>query len=926
MNRSFLSKWPLAIPLIFCLLFVPTGVSRLHAQGGAGSIHGTVVDQSGHVIKGATVAVLSEAREAGKAVSNAEGKFDIAELPGGSYTVEISASGFSTVERSVSITAGANELAPVALSIASVSEEVTVEAEADNSLAAQLAPVKSLLDAGSARTEITSNYVSEYTSPVTDFADIIQAAPGTVSYTTNGIGNGQAKIFFRGFVDDDYSMTWDGVPFNDSNDPSHHSWAYVPAAAIGHVDFDRSPGTASDIGTSNFGGTIHFFSPEMSNDAHIRAEGTYGSFNTYQFLADINSGSFWHNKAHFWLNGDYQSSDGYQTFSPKQDEAITAKFDYKFSDRTYLSLIATDIILDAFNNNDPTRRQLFNHGDNYLYENNAVNPDGTPNAQYWRYSVYHVPSFFDVVTFNHEFSKGWKLDTKSYAYGYSNHQHYQNATDNDLKTNPAVGITSTIEEKVGGPDQPGWVTTKTTTTGGTTQVTTSSPTPTGINKLNQYGRGGEIVGLSYATKWGVFRTGSWYELTDTMRQQIYTDPLTWVDSPYLNDIKFHEHFFTHAVQPYVEFQLVSVPDLTLTVGVKSAFFRMYLNQYADGRTIGPLNCSVTTTTVSGNTTTTVPTLASACTTITTHAQNYNSILPSVEANYRLNSVASIYGQYGRGSIAPFSNVFDTTGAQTAVTPPPTLADTYQAGTVVKLNRLAFDMDAYHIHFQNTYSTYTDTTGSPSANPDYGMSYFYATPNSDTNGFEAEGNVAVSHALSFNANGTFGAAKYEAYAGAPAVLNASGVQITPAVAPSASSWVAATPHDTESVGMTYQQRGLDFGIFGKRIGSRWADIKTFHQVIPEDAFWMNNLFVNYNIRGNSIFDGSKVKLSINNLFDDHSIVAISAANDATLYNGVVGTKVTQSKQLYSPSWNDSIEKQAGRSIMITVQFGLTRHER
>ena len=180
---------------------------------------------------------------------------------------------------------------PVALSVASVSEEVTVEAEADTSIAAQLAPVKSVLDAGSARTEITSNYVSEYTSPVTDFADIIQAAPGTVSFTTNGIGNGQAKIYFRGFVDDDYSMTWDGVPFNDSNDPSHHSWAYIPAAAIGHVDFDRSPGTASDIATSNFGGTIHFFSPELSDEAHVRVEGTYGSWNTYQILGDINSGA-----------------------------------------------------------------------------------------------------------------------------------------------------------------------------------------------------------------------------------------------------------------------------------------------------------------------------------------------------------------------------------------------------------------------------------------------------------------------------------------------------------------------------------------------------------------------------------------------------------------------------------------------------------
>ena len=40
--------------------------------------------------------------------------------------------------------------------------------------------------------------------------------------------------------------------------------------------------------------------------------------------------------------------------------------------------------------------------------------------------------FFDIITFNHDFGKGWKLDTKTYTYGYSNHQHYQNATDNDL--------------------------------------------------------------------------------------------------------------------------------------------------------------------------------------------------------------------------------------------------------------------------------------------------------------------------------------------------------------------------------------------------------------------------------------------------------------------------------------------------------------
>lgn len=897
MNFRILKKWPLATSLVVCLLAVCAGASRVRAQENAGAIQGSVVDASGQVIKDAAVAIASELQVERRVVTGADGKFSVTGLPAGTYTVEVSAPGFATlVQHNVAVAAGATQQVPVKLKIASVSEEVTVEAEGDPSIAAQLAPVKSVLDTGSARTEITSNYVSEYTTPVTDFADIIQAAPGTVSYTTNGIGNGQAKIFFRGFVDDDYSMTWDGVPFNDSNDPSHHSWAYVPAAAIGHVDFDRSPGTASDIGTSNFGGTIHFFSPKLTNEAHARAEVTYGSWNTRQFLGDISSGAFWHGKAHLWINGDYQNSDGYQTWSPKNDVAVTAKFDYKLSDRTYLSVIGTDIILDAWNNNDPSRRQLFHYGDNYLYDGNAVNLDGKPNAQYWKYSVYHVPSFFDVVTFDHDFGSKWKLDSRTYTYGYSNHQHYQNLTDNDLVTSsdPTVGLSSPIEEVVGGTDQPGW---------------TVGKTPTGVDKLNQYARGGEIAALSYATKWGVFRTGSWYELTDTMRQQIYTDPLTWIDSPYLNDIKFHEHFFTHAIQPYAEIQIVSIPDLTLTVGVKDAFFRMNLTQYADGHTIGQLSCPTTT-----------GTLASSCTATTQHSQNYNSILPSVEANYRVTSNASLYAQYGRGSIAPFSSVFDTTGAETAVTPPPTIADTYQGGTVLKFNRFVFDGDVYHIHFKNTYSTYTDTT---QGDADYGMTFNYANPDSDTNGFEAEGNYAVTRNLAFNANGTFGSAKYEAGFGSPAVLDPNnGDIITPAVAPTPAAWVANTPHDTESMGMTYQQKGVDFGIFGKRVGSRWNDIKSFHQTIPMDAFWMNNLFLNYNVK-RSMFAGSKIKLSINNLFDDHSIVNTSAANDATLYNGVTGTKVKQSLQLYSPSWNDSIQKQAGRSIMLTVQLGLTR---
>jgi iron complex outermembrane receptor protein len=297
-----------ALALALFLLWMP--VTRAGAQQAGAKIDGTVTDASGKSLVGASVTVKdTEGNAVQRGLTNGSGAYAFANVATGRYELTVSATGFATEEKAIAVD-GKDQTVGFKLQVASVAEEVVVEAEDNSSLAVQSAPVKSLLDAASARTEITSTYIAEYTTPVTDFADIIQAAPGTVSYTTNGVGNGQAKFFFRGFVDDDWTMTWDGVPFNDSNDPSHHSWAYVPAAAIGYVDFDRSPGTASDVGPSNFGGSIHFFSPKLEDASHVHAEVTTGSWNTIQVLGDINSGAFLKGRAHFWLNGDYQSSDG----------------------------------------------------------------------------------------------------------------------------------------------------------------------------------------------------------------------------------------------------------------------------------------------------------------------------------------------------------------------------------------------------------------------------------------------------------------------------------------------------------------------------------------------------------------------------------------------------------------------------------------
>ncbi len=848
MNISVLHKWRIATHLFVCLALVLAGTSLIQAQS-TGSIQGTIVDPRGQAAVGVSVAVSSADKVERTLVTGADGRFTVHDLAPGAYTVEVSGTGFSTEHRRAVVSAGTSAELSVRLALASVSEEVTVEAEADTSIASQLSPVKAVLDAGSARTEITSQYVNEYTSPVTDFSDIIQAAPGTVSWSNNGIGNGQAKIYFRGFVDDDYTMTWDGVPFEDANDPSHHSWAYVPAPAIGYVDFDRSPGTASDMGPANFGGSIHLFSPKLGDTMAFRAEESYGSWNTQQYLGEFNSGLFGgkNPKSNLWFEGHHQTSDGYLTNSPQVRTAASLKFNYKVSDQTNFTLIGTSILVDANTpNNDATRQQIQDHGDNYLLDANHFNPDGTLNGNYYRYYTYHVPTNFEIATLTSDLGRGWRAESKTYTYSYSNHQHYQNDQTTDLlastPTEAAVNATS------------------------------------GIDKMNQYNRIGEIANVSYASRFGVFRTGGWWELTPTDRYQIKSNPDTWVDAPGIKNIKFHENFNITTVQPFAEFQLVAIPRVTITAGIKDAYFHFWLKQFADGKTVGSLN---------GNA-------------YVTNTANYNSWLPSLEANFRIRNNWSVYGQYGRGSIVPFSSVFDVTGAQVAVTPPPTIASTYQGGTVLKLNHLSVDGDFYHIHFVNQYSSFT-----PSSGPDAGFSFYYATPPSNTNGVEAEGNLYIARGISLFMNGTFGEAKYEASPGTAATGT------SPAVPASPSAWVASAPHDTESTGLTYQKKSWDVGFFSKRVGTRWNDDGAFHQVVPLDAFWMNNLFFNYTIRSESRFDQSKIKLSFNNLFDSHDVVTIGPANS-----------VSNSLVTYTPSPLDTLQQLPGRSVMATFQLGFS----
>ncbi|MFC5862726.1 TonB-dependent receptor [Acidicapsa dinghuensis] len=865
--------------LIFCWLTF--GFSLAAQQpADAASIAGTVVDTRGAVIPHATVSVNSQdTGKTAKAETDSSGHFTISGLTEGRYTLTAAAPGFGmTVEKDLLASAQPAGIT-VTLNVGSVSQDVRVSAIAGDSVAAQQALSQNSLDAEVPMSEIGSKFIQEFTPGTTDYSEIVNIAPGTISYNSNGVGLGQGTIYFRGFIDGDFNVTWDGIPEGDTNNFTHHSWVWFPGPWIGSVQFDRSPGTASTIGPATYGGSINLFSPDVPTEQSVQGEATYGSFNTLLVDGKYSPGMLGPKKnIGLTLDVHRLTSDGFESFNYIERTAGDIKVLYKLSDNT--TITGYSGVIHLFSNApnvSPYRAQIGAYGWNYMMETN----DPT-SAFYQAYNRNLIPTDFEYVGVHSTLSHGWFLEVKPYTYSYNNAQYYPNDPSGDT-----TGLAT-------GPDgSSGWITPASCSTvadGGTLTVApypgatpppgvTYSKLPCAVDKLNSYRKYGETSTVSQSSKYGIFRAGVWYEWSKSNRYQIPSDPLTGYDQPVPN---FHEYYWINNYNPFAEYEWHATPKLTVTAGFKYAYYTFALQQFADdGKVVGAL--------------------PNGATSVSTE-RGFGASLPSASANYRLTNNWSVYGDFGKGDEIPPSSLWDVAGGgpEVGTVGSPMMTTTYQGGTVAKYNRFTFDADVFRVKFQNNYVSLAVTNPN---NPAYDLNEYYLGPDSTTLGFEAEANASLGYGINLYANGTVDKAQY-AGSGVPSGLN-----------------VADTPSYTQGLAVTYQGHGMDLGVLEKRVGSYYDDNGSYHNQVNVAPYNNVNVFLNYTIRKNWMFDESKIKFSVNNLFNSEDIT------DAFPYNSPVPTNNSAYYATTPTSPLDQINLTAGRSFTVSLKLGVfpNRHE-
>ena len=230
------------------------------AQTYRGGINGTVTDNAGAVVPGATVTITEVDTGAVKtAPSSSGGEFLFQDLPLGTYTVTVSASGFSTVKTDkVNVSAGVIFTLPVKLPISSSAETIEVEAGAialDTTSTVQ-------------NTVIDSKAVEDIPLNGRDFTQLIALTPGYGGYSGGGFGslNGTRANQVNWQIDGvDNNDLWHNIPAVNQGGVSGIAGIILPIDAVDQFSAQTQAGPE---GGRNPGGTVNLTLKSGTNSVH----------------------------------------------------------------------------------------------------------------------------------------------------------------------------------------------------------------------------------------------------------------------------------------------------------------------------------------------------------------------------------------------------------------------------------------------------------------------------------------------------------------------------------------------------------------------------------------------------------------------------------------------------------------------------------
>jgi len=731
----------------------------------------------------------------------------------------------------------------------------------------ETAPAKSSLDTMEPQTIISKSYIQDSVAATGTYTTILAIAPSMTGTDLNGPGlsDGGVKNTLRGLSDGNFGINFDGVPFGDTNGPTHHSQSYFPSSVIGNVVVDRGPGNAGNMGPSTYGGSVNLFSEVLTSDSHARVSAMAGSWGTSLFNANYQTGDLQLGGLTDRLLVNFQdtNSAGYLTHQTSSAQNYMVKNQLQIAPTWTVTFFANynGLFQGLEDNSGATAAQLVAFGKNYA--NQITNP---ALGNYYFYNHVHKKTDLDYVRLQGDVTSSIHLDNTFYSLAYVNKTL---STTSVLQTaaDIAKGITEGNGTIVNGVKFPNDI--------------------PGYTKQNAYRNWGDILRLSddYDFGWlkGQVRTGVWWEHSSSQRERSDYDATQcfasancnpWHDNSFADSrlltgqktptsafvparggyFEYIEHSGWDQYQPFVELELRPTEDLTITPGFKYVWWNHYVNAPLEQKT--------------------KPVVQVVQSFTTTHD------LPFLMVNYKIQPSWSVYAQYAQGIYVPDISAFEQ-AVPSAVFPKAQTTTNYQLGTVYYADNWTFDGDLYYIGVNNNIS-FQSCTSPPFTGP-VGETCATNTGVATYKGIEAEGTYAFQgdlEGLAVFLNGSLNSSK------------------------SGGKWLKQAPMWTSAGGIFYKRDIWKLSLIDKVVGQQYSDN-------TDTSFYKLGAYNVMDFKGSVDFQNYEISLGVFNLLNSRSLASVGI-NDKTPIGGASVNDYTN-----RPNSLDQYYFQPSRSFQVSL---------
>ncbi len=245
--------------VLFAITVLPLSCAKpCFAQVDRSSVTGTVTDPSGRLLSNTHIAAVENSTQLRReGVSDTQGRYEIAELPVGKYTLMLDHPGFKTlIFTDVEQVVGRTRTLDAAMEVSGGEKHVEVSASS------------ALIDRSTAAITglIEKKQADDLPLNGRNWASLTAFIPGAIDTG----GSNQRSIRFAGRGLDDSNFTYDGVDATNVVNQTQRAWARlaIPLDAIGEFKVDTLMATAESGATG--GAQLAVISPSGTDRFHGR--------------------------------------------------------------------------------------------------------------------------------------------------------------------------------------------------------------------------------------------------------------------------------------------------------------------------------------------------------------------------------------------------------------------------------------------------------------------------------------------------------------------------------------------------------------------------------------------------------------------------------------------------------------------------------